>query len=128
MLLDFNNIPTDDRERSRTFSRQMESEEGGYSDNKHDKGGKTKFGVTQISLDHYFKTVKNPMTGMPKDIKDITKEQADEIYYRNYYVTNSLNKIKDPKLAYLWFVSLLVHMLVLKVEEKYKQTFFLKIF
>ena len=105
MLLDFNNIPTDDRERSRMFSKQMKSEEGGYSNNKDDKGGKTKFGVTQISLDHYFKTSKNPMEGMPKDIKDITQEQADEIYYKNYYLANSLGKIKDPKLAYLWFVS-----------------------
>lgn len=105
MTLDFNNIPTDDRERSRAFSRQMESEEGGYSNNKNDKGGKTKFGVTQISLDEYFRTTKSPLEGMPKEIKDITKEQADEIYYRNYYVANSLGKIKDPKLAYLWFVS-----------------------
>lgn len=108
MTLDFNNIPTDDRERSKAFSAQMRSEEGGYSNNKNDKGGKTNFGVTQISLDEYFRTrsKKSPaIEGMPKDVKDITKEQADEIYYQNYYIRNNIKRFKDPALAYLWFVS-----------------------
>lgn len=108
MTLDFNNIPTDDRERSKAFSAQMRSEEGGYSNNKNDKGGKTNFGVTQISLDEYFRTrsKKSPaMEGMPTDVKNITKEQADEIYYHNYYLRNNIKKYKDPALAYLWFVS-----------------------
>lgn len=105
MTLDFSNIPREDRARLSLFVKQVVSEEGGYSDNKNDKGGKTKFGVTQIALKEYFRTAKTPLLDMPKEIKDITKEQAEEVYYNNFYMRNKINEIEDPKLAYAWFVS-----------------------
>lgn len=105
MTLDFSSIPRDDKTRSSLFVKQLMTEEGGYTNNKDDKGGKTNFGVTQVALNEYFRTAKTPSPNMPKDIKGITKEQAEEIYYNNFYIARGINKIDDPKLAYAWFVS-----------------------
>lgn len=45
--------------------------EGGYGNNPHDKGGETKYGITQNSYPHL-------------DIKNLTKEDAVEIYTRDW--------------------------------------------
>lgn len=59
--------------------------EGGYSNHKNDKGGKTKYGITQAVARNY-------------GIEDLTIEQAKEIYYKKYYLKNKLDKIGSTKI------------------------------
>lgn len=53
--------------------------EGGLSNRKDDPGGKTKWGITQ-------KTYEMEYTG---DVKDMTKAQCEQIYYRRYWLLSS---------------------------------------
>lgn len=60
--------------------------EGGYSNHKNDRGGKTKYGITQAVARNY-------------GIEDLTIEQAKEIYYKKYYLKNKLDKVDNVKIA-----------------------------
>lgn len=64
--------------------------EGGYVNNPKDKGGETKFGISKKSYPNL-------------DIKNLTEEQAREIYYRNYWLASKANKIADLRLALIHF-------------------------
>ena len=44
-----------------------------------------------------------------KDVKDITFDEADEIYYKEYYKASGADKIKDKNLAYLHYDSAINH-------------------
>jgi lysozyme family protein len=62
--------------------------EGGYINHPNDRGGPTKFGVTQKTLSNYL--------GRPasiEDVKNMTVETASEIYERNYYKAPSIDTI-----------------------------------
>lgn len=54
--------------------------EGGYANHPHDPGGETKYGISKKSYPNL-------------DIRNLTKEQAREIYVRDYW-----NKIKGDDL------------------------------
>lgn len=56
--------------------------EGAYSDVSGDAGGKTNFGITQITLDDLNR--KHPEWELPKQVEDLTEEQA-KIGYRAYW-------------------------------------------
>jgi len=58
--------------------------EGGYVDDPKDPGGETKYGISRAQY--------------PKlDIKDLTRDQAIDIYYRDYWLRYKLDeKISDP--------------------------------
>ena len=80
--------------------------EGDYSNHALDKGGKTKYGVTDNTLRQYKDTHKN----FPNiNIKDLTKEQAAQIYYDEYWKKSGADKIKDKNLAYLHFDATVNH-------------------
>ena len=64
--------------------------EGGYSNDKADKGGKTKYGIIEVEARKY---------GYKGDMKDLTKEIAEDIYKNKYYLSNNLDKIKDKRVA-----------------------------
>ena len=64
--------------------------EGGYSDDKADKGGKTKYGIIEVEARKY---------GYRGDMKDLTKDIAEDIYKNKYYLSNNLDKIKDKRVA-----------------------------
>lgn len=68
--------------------------EGGYVNHPHDKGGATNKGVTQTTYNSYRKR-KGLAT---RSVKDITSEEAREIYYNNYKESGA-DKISDPRLA-----------------------------
>lgn len=56
--------------------------EGGFSDRAADRGGRTKYGVTQPTLDSY-----NIKHSIPKeDVAGITVDKAKEIYIEFYYL------------------------------------------
>ena len=80
--------------------------EGDYSNHALDKGGKTKYGVTDNTLRQYKDTHKN----FPNiNIKDLTKEQAAQIYYDEYWKKSGADKIKDKDLAYVHFDATVNH-------------------
>lgn len=54
--------------------------EGGFTDNKDDPGGRTNFGITQKTLNSYSKAGVN----LPLDVKDLTWEQAEMIFKDEY--------------------------------------------
>ena len=66
------------------------SVEGGYSNDKADKGGKTKYGIIEVEARKY---------GYKGDMKDLTKDVAEDIYKNKYYLSNNLDKIKDKRVA-----------------------------
>ena len=64
--------------------------EGGYSDDKNDKGGKTKFGITEEEARDF---------GYKGSMQDLTKDFAKNIYLKKYYLGNKLDKVVDDKVA-----------------------------
>lgn len=79
--------------------------EGGYVNNKNDKGGPTNMGITQATLNSYRKR-----KGLPsKDVKNITREEAKAIYYDDYWVTSGADRISDPNMAVAIFDTAVLH-------------------
>ena len=64
--------------------------EGGYSDNKNDKGGKTKFGIIEEEARDF---------GYKGNMQDLTKDFAKNIYLKKYYLGNKLDKVVNDKVA-----------------------------
>ena len=64
--------------------------EGGYSDDKYDKGGKTKYGIIEEEARKY--GYKGYMRDMPLYI-------AKDIYNKKYYHKNGLDTLKSDKIA-----------------------------
>ena len=84
----FNNNTSED-----VFNKIFEyilSVEGGYSNDKADKGGKTKYGIIEVEARKY---------GYKGDMKDLSKDVAEDIYKNKYYLSNNLDKIKDKRVA-----------------------------
>lgn len=64
--------------------------EGGYSNDKYDAGGKTKYGIIESEARKY--GYKGHMRDMPIDI-------ARDIYNKKYYHKNGLDTLKSDKIA-----------------------------
>ena len=64
--------------------------EGGYSDDEHDKGGKTKFGIIEEEARDF---------GYKGDMQDLTIDFAKNIYLKKYYLGNKLDKVINDKVA-----------------------------
>jgi len=64
--------------------------EGGYSDDKNDKGGKTKYGITEEEARDF---------GYKGNMQDLTKDFAKNIYLKKYYLGNKLDKVVNDKVA-----------------------------
>lgn len=72
--------------------------EGGYVNNPHDKGSATNKGITQYTYDNWLKSKGNRLN----DVKNISNEEVEEIYYRNYWQRSGCEKM-SPKFAVLAF-------------------------
>ena len=72
--------------------------EGGYSDNTDDKGGKTKYGITEATLNAAFKV------GIVShnNIKDLTVEEAKTIYKVNYWDKCKCDDLPKPLDLYVF--------------------------
>ncbi len=79
--------------------------EGGYSNNKNDKGGPTNMGVTQRTYNYY--CIKNNLP--TKNIKNITRDEATKVYYDEYWRASGADKISDPKMAVAVFDTAVLH-------------------
>ena len=64
--------------------------EGGYTDDKHDKGGKTKYGIIEEEAREF---------GYKGDMQDLTIDFAKNIYLKKYYLGNKLDKVANDKVA-----------------------------
>ena len=64
--------------------------EGGYSNDKHDKGGKTKYGIIEEEARDF---------GYKGDMQDLTIDFAKNIYLKKYYLGNKLDKVVNDKVA-----------------------------
>lgn len=64
--------------------------EGGYSDEKEDHGGKTKYGITEELARDY---------GYEGEMKDLDLDEAKEIYYREFWAKHFYSWIKDERIA-----------------------------
>ena len=64
--------------------------EGSYSNDRNDKGGETKYGITKE---------KAIECGYKGSMKDFTKAMAEKIYEEKYYKAKKLDKIKNDKIA-----------------------------
>ena len=64
--------------------------EGGYTDDKYDKGGKTKYGIIEEEAREF---------GYKGDMQDLTKDFAKSIYLKKYYLGNKLDKVANDKVA-----------------------------
>ena len=64
--------------------------EGGYSDDKNDKGGKTKYGIIEEEARDF---------GYKGSMQDLTIDFAKNIYLKKYYLGNKLDKVVDDKVA-----------------------------
>jgi len=80
---------------SETFEKAMEfifQWEGGYVNDPDDPGGETKYGISKRQYPDL-------------DIKHLTKEQAKEIYYKDYWLKAKCHKIEGlcERLAFVHF-------------------------
>lgn len=73
--------------------------EGGFANQKYDRGGKTNMGITQGTYSAWLRKHGKPN----KDVRYLTKDEATLIYRDEYWVASGANKIKDPALSYLHF-------------------------
>ena len=64
--------------------------EGGYSNDKNDKGGETTWGITKEEARDF---------GYKGSMQDLTKDFAKNIYLKKYYLGNKLDKVANDKVA-----------------------------
>lgn len=76
------------------------SSEGGYVNDPDDPGGATKYG---IAFNYNQGALAKIGITAPEQVKDLTLDQAREIYYWKYWQAAGCDKIADKKLAYTHF-------------------------
>ena len=62
--------------------------EGGYVNNPADRGGPTKYGITQKTLSNYV-----GHRVQPSDVENLSEDVARDIYERNYYVAPRIDRL-----------------------------------
>lgn len=72
--------------------------EGGFVNDKDDKGGATNKGITQYTYNSYRKSKKLPV----RSVLYITEQEVKDIYYNRYWLAAGCNKM-SPKFAALCF-------------------------
>ena len=79
--------------------------EGKYVNNPNDKGGPTNMGITQDTYDDFCK--RNGLK--TKDVKNLSTNEAMQVYYKDYWVKTGLDKEKDPIKALILFDTATLH-------------------
>ncbi len=71
--------------------------EGGWSNHPSDRGGKTKYGVTQRTLHAY-----NQRAGTWWTIEGLTPEQAADVYWILYWLEMRIDKLPRPVQGFMF--------------------------
>ena len=90
--------------------------EGGFSDDKDDLGGRTNMGITQSTYDSYC----NKRGIKTKDVKNITRAEAIEVYYQDYWKASGADNIDNPMGSLILFDTAVLHG-VGRAKQFYKQ-------
>jgi lysozyme family protein len=69
-------------------------DEGGYTNDKFDSGGPTNWGITHDDL---AKWLERPVT--QNDVKNLTKDEAKQIYHSFYWSPLNLDSVKDQRIS-----------------------------
>jgi len=72
---------------------ELIAREGGYVNHPADKGGPTKYGITQRTLGHYRRA-----KATIKDVQELTAEEAALIYEQNYWKQPGFDQLALPTL------------------------------
>ena len=89
------------------------SYEGGFVNDKDDKGGKTKYGITEYLARAY---------GYEGDMKDFSSSKAKEIYYKEFWANNYCPKFNNYKVAFELFeqaVNMGNHQAIKHLQQSY---------
>ena len=87
---------TDDKNFDMAYEKLAERE-GGYTDGSNQIDDEpTNMGITQTTLINY--SAKHPESNMPSDVKDLTPEQAREIYKAEYWDNTNIPQINNPRI------------------------------
>ena len=92
----------EDFKKALNFVKQVE---GGCSNHKADKGGKTNLGITQITYNEYNKKRNLPL----KDVNNITENEASKIYYEDFWKKSGAKDLKDKSMGLMLFDSAVNH-------------------
>lgn len=84
-------------ERKIRIIRNTMKNEGGYIDNLNKIDQPTNIGITQPTLDKY--NTEHPCYNFPKNVKDLTPEQVQQIYVEDYYDKRRIGEIKNERIA-----------------------------
>lgn len=76
-------------------------EEGGYEDNPRKIEQPTNYGITQSTLQSYKN--RHPDSGYPDHVRNLTVDQARNIYFQDYYQKYRIHNIKNDRLARIIF-------------------------
>lgn len=79
--------------------------EGGYCNDKDDLGGATNMGITQTAYNSYCKR-HNLKT---KDVKYLKKDEAENVYYYDYWLASGADKIDNKICALIMFDTAVLH-------------------
>lgn len=84
--------------------------EAGYSDHKNDKGGKTNYGITEETLKNY-QRIYGGMgnSGTFVEPKNLSQDQAKEIYRNEFFYGQRVNEISDLGVASALIDSFVLH-------------------
>lgn len=77
---------SEDRKRFDQIVETVLRHEGGYVNDPADPGGETKYGISKKSYPHL-------------DVRNLTIDQAKDIYYRDWWLRLRLNEIRDDAVA-----------------------------
>lgn len=75
--------------------------EGGYTNHSADRGGPTKYGVTQATLSRW---LKRPAS--IDDVKNLTLEEARDIYETNYLTGPRISTLPEPLMTQMLDMSI----------------------
>ncbi len=73
--------------------------EGGFTDDSTDKGGATKYGISLAFLKAENIDVDGDGDIDIDDIKVLTKEKSEDLYYKIFWIKNSYNQIESEEIA-----------------------------
>ena len=79
--------------------RKVIGEEGGFSDEKHDRGGPTKYGITQRTLAEWWRHLGRDGEPTRGDVQILTETEAREIYRTLWWGRYGLGRITEQTLA-----------------------------